>query len=733
MNFANAAFAAAFEDMGLPADDHSFTGTARTEDGFTTPPFSTWWLEGKLELQFAALAGQIRDILANNGDWQVAGKDGVVRPLEPGDVAILCRTKSDIAGIALALSKLGIKVAVERGGLMMTPHVELVISAFRWVADPTDRLALAELARFFDDDPASARWLEASSAEDPDAELQLLVPIAPALETLRADQLSLTPAEMLDAILLLPQISRLLERWGDLTICLDDLEALRGFARSYEGNCASSGAPATLSGLILSLQQAEPARPKSLQADAVNVITYHGAKGLEWPLVVLASLAWESKARLYEPVAEADGALDWNEPLAMRWVRFWPWPYGSQEKDVHLDTTAPSAAIGQAAAKSARDEDTRLLYVGATRARDYLIFAPSAKSGAKWLALLDAAVSGRVTLPTADGNDLNASGTAFACRTLTLAVDDTPVAPVVAPSHVGPERATVARAPLFRQPSHEANDIAYRVVEKVELGPRLPLVGAPDMARLGEAVHAIFAADDRKADQSDRLERALSILQRWNVHEVQADDVLSACTRLYDHFKGRWPDARMRREIPISARLGDQLISGRIDLLVEHAAGLAIIDHKSFPGSRDNWDAKAVGYGPQLGLYAKAAKLAVGHNACDDLFVHMPIVGALLRLEPESKFCMTRIRVIDLETTGLAPPAEIIEIGRSDLIWGEGAPVIHDPLAWLYRPLNGIPPDNMAVHHITEEDIGPNAPVCTRESFKGRDIPPERARNPCGA
>jgi ATP-dependent exoDNAse (exonuclease V) beta subunit len=113
--------------------------------------------------------------------------------------------------------------------------------------------------------------------------------------------------------------------------------------------------------------------------------------------------------------------------------------------------------------------------------------------------------------------------------------------------------------------------------------------------------------------------------------------VLSACDRLHDYFEARWPGARMRSEIPIHARVGEQLISGRIDLLIEHAAGLAIVDHKSFPGSRDSWDAKAVGYGPQLSLYAEAARLAVDHGTCDHLFVHMPIVGALLRLEPESK------------------------------------------------------------------------------------------------
>ena len=52
----------------------------------------------------------------------------------------------------------------ERVGLSRTPHVELVMAAFRWVADPTDRLALAELARFLADDPESDAWLIAAGA-----------------------------------------------------------------------------------------------------------------------------------------------------------------------------------------------------------------------------------------------------------------------------------------------------------------------------------------------------------------------------------------------------------------------------------------------------------------------------------------------------------------------------------------------------------------------------------------
>ena len=78
------------------------------------------------------------------------------------------------------------------------------------------------------------------------------------------------------------------------------------------------------------------------------------------------------------------------------------------------------------------------------------------------------------------------------------------------------------------------------------------------------------------------------------------------------------------------ATLGDQLVHGRIDLLAETLSGYAVIDHKSFPGAPDLWTERALQYAPQLALYAEAVQAATG-QLCDELFVHMPIVGALLR------------------------------------------------------------------------------------------------------
>lgn len=79
---------------------------------------------------------------------------------------------------------------------------------------------------------------------------------------------------------------------------------------------------------------------------------------------------------------------------------------------------------------------------------------------------------------------------------------------------------------------------------------------------------------------------------------------------------------------------------------------------------------------------------------------------------------MTRFRIIDLETTGSEPPAEIIEFGRCDVVIESAQARIEKPMARLYRPLGAIPPETMAVHHITEDDFTAETPVCTPERLR---------------
>ena len=100
--------------------------------------------------------------------------------------------------------------------------------------------------------------------------------------------------------------------------------------------------------------------------------------------MVLAELDAPAKGSPFGLTAEDEREPDWRAPLAARTLRYWPWPYGQQSKDVGLDVTAPASAEGIAALEAEQLERTRLQYVGATRARDYLAFGVTGRAHA-WL------------------------------------------------------------------------------------------------------------------------------------------------------------------------------------------------------------------------------------------------------------------------------------------------------------------------------------------------------------
>lgn len=58
------------------------------------------------------------------------------------------------------------------------------------------------------------------------------------------------------------------------------------------------------------------------------------------------------------------------------------------------------------------------------------------------------------------------------------------------------------------------------------------------------------------------------------------------------------------------------------------------------------------------------------------------------------------IRVIDFETTGMEPPAEVCEVGICDLTSGPDGWSVGQPLGWLCK-VSAMPPEVRAVHHIT--------------------------------
>ncbi len=74
------------------------------------------------------------------------------------------------------------------------------------------------------------------------------------------------------------------------------------------------------------------------------------------------------------------------------------------------------------------------------------------------------------------------------------------------------------------------------------------------------------------------------------------------------------------------------------------------------------------------------------------------------------------LRTIDIETTGMEPPAEIIEIGWQDVNLVDGVASLGAANSRLYSAPGGIPPETMAVHHILPADVE-GRPVCTDDDF----------------
>ncbi|HVK42704.1 MAG TPA: exonuclease domain-containing protein [Phenylobacterium sp.] len=63
------------------------------------------------------------------------------------------------------------------------------------------------------------------------------------------------------------------------------------------------------------------------------------------------------------------------------------------------------------------------------------------------------------------------------------------------------------------------------------------------------------------------------------------------------------------------------------------------------------------------------------------------------------------IRVIDFETTGVEPPAQVVEVGYCDLSrLADGTWEVGEPDSWLCA-VDAIPPETRAVHHISLDDV----------------------------
>ncbi|CBS87253.1 UvrD-helicase domain-containing protein [Azospirillum lipoferum] len=655
--FHNDLFGAAFPPTGIPQDQAIVSECDRSDRPGEPSPLEIWTLEGKnWDKALAALARGVANRLA------AEGVDGALRG---SDVAVLCRSNERCAAVAATFAAAGLKVAIGRSGLTATPEAGLALAALRYLVDPGDTLAMVELAHLATmpdtaEDAAAGQpdWLETWLAPDAARRAREGSPVLRALDAARDRLLHLTPVEALEVAIAAGSVTDAVLRWGGGAERLGNLDALRGLARAYEDDCRARRAAATAGGLIGFLSDAEKGgeQPPSGDRNAVQVMTYHQSKGLEWPMVVLLDLQGGPEPSAFGltvegPAAEDGAAVDPWCPLDGRWLRFWPWPYDKQRARIPLADATDAAPEMAVARRRAHAEAVRLMYVGMTRARDRLILAARpAKAGGLETDWLDALVDARglpvLALPAGQGAvTVHAAGRPHPATAITIAApEEDGAAPQPAAVHavfsLPPAPAAVPDHPPLRlAPSHFGIPApvvaAAGAPAAIALGDRLPLAGGVDVTRLGEAIHSFLAVDRPDAAPEDRLACAARLLERWGIEPTAAAPLVEAGDRLWRALSRLWPGAGWRTEVPVHGRLGLQRIGGRIDLLVDAADGVVIIDHKAFPGAFDQWAARALAHAPQLSLYRRMVEEATG-SPVRGCFIHMPVVGMLLDLTRET-------------------------------------------------------------------------------------------------
>ncbi len=322
------------------------------------PVLECWWWDGNGEPH--AIADGVLRLLADAPP--IREKDGgAVRPLTRRDVAVLARMNDDCRRIAAALAARGIPSRIELAKLGETPEAILVRAAVALVAEPSDGVAAMDVSylggRGGADPDAwlSARLVEAArdrAARDRAAADGLTRPDStlPFSDDARVTALravhdradTLGPVEAMDAAIASANLVELLCTWPDPAQRLANLEALRGAARAYEERCRVERCAGTVAGLVEHLGTLDEQKDADLQAvpgtdNAVVVSTWHSAKGLEWPVVVLASLDFSKDRDAWNPCVERPAAFDPVRPLNGRSVRWWPWPYGKLSAGLELD------------------------------------------------------------------------------------------------------------------------------------------------------------------------------------------------------------------------------------------------------------------------------------------------------------------------------------------------------------------------------------------------------------
>ncbi len=541
--------------------------------------------------------------------WPVRDcEDGAQRPVRAGDIALLFPATTEIETFEQALQKERIGYQFEGGkrfhqrrevrdlavllGALDNPEDELLVvgalqSLFFGISN-------AELAEFRE---AGGRFNYLKSGVRPPAMMGEAFKLMARLHGVRHGQ---SLASLITAVLEETQVREFLMFLPRGEQAVMNLDKIASMARYLE-----STNQVTLRGFTRWLAEMEAGRaedPEMVSDEsegAVHILTIHKAKGLEFPVVILANLGSGSSGS-ENLVADRVGGRFFTKL--------------SRDKDFPIYSSGWEEAKAEEGLRK-EAERQRLFYVAATRARDYLLvplfaadrsqgytkdllgmregFSALAESGyLREMSMVGLARPAREALVAGEALDsdlpsrqgcLNRLETLKNAR-ISRYRRETPSA-----EKEGPEDAVAS----FKGSGLKLGSALHALMERV------PLDGAGEVEELATRLTLAAGIGD-KADRLAELGR-----------NCLASTVLKRAARA----------ARALREVPFTLLDGDRLVEGRIDLLFEEDGALVLVDYKTDSVSERDLAQRVESYHHQGELYAEAAAAVTGLPVKEVIFL----------------------------------------------------------------------------------------------------------------
>jgi ATP-dependent helicase/nuclease subunit A len=353
----------------------------------------------------------------------------------------------------------------------------------------------------------------------------------------------------------------------------DGINAMLSQALSYE-----RGAIASLTGFLVWMQtdDLEIKRQIDNASDQVRVMTVHGAKGLEAPIVILPDTG-------KRPLVIRDEIIKIGD------TPVWKLSEGDM----------PAAMRGALDDRKAREmaERLRLLYVAMTRAEKWLIVAAAGdlpKDGNSWYQMVGAAMGQAGAKPVASSGGMRFEHGDW---------DALPVVDTTPKTHTTPVLEPVFSTPLTDIP------LRSKTLAPSDLGGAKALPGDDGQSEAeaksyGNLVHKML--ETLPMMQSDRWNGVLQTLAQ-GYDDVTAQAALKEAIAVLDtpaiaHVFGK--DALA--EVPITAPLGSARLHGTIDRLLVSDTDVLLVDYKTNRVVPDTPDRCPEGILRQMGAYAAA-------------------------------------------------------------------------------------------------------------------------------